>query len=236
MVRFDSDWIRPVTVTLNNATVSSSEVIGTACHVAKIIDEQTVQLTLPLKCDPEFGGVCGLDTGSGALIRESVIDPGSSCLDTGSITFDTGSVVDIGSGGLDPGIISLDPGTTIVYSGILDIDTGIRGLDPVSDVDPGCNVADIESSVGDTETNVEDTICGLCDPGKDIYVSGIDVCETGGCVREPKYDVSDAGCKICDSKSNALRPRSRGPGSDAHEQGRDLGKYFTINMSNFHYC
>ena len=197
-LRLDSDWIRPVTVTLNNATVSSSEVIGSACHVAEVIDQQTVQLYLPLKCEPEFGGVSGLDSGSG---------------------------VDIGSSGLDTGNISLDPGSTIVYSGILDFDTGIGGLDSFRTVvDPGYNITDIESPVADT--NDQDTSCDLCDPGKDVHASGIDLCETGGSGSEPKYDVRDEGCKICDSNSNALRP-----GSNAQEQLCDLGKYFTISTS-----
>ena len=56
VMRLDSDWIRPVMVTLTNATVSSSEVIGSAtCHVAKIIDEQTIQLTTLMKHEPKGG-------------------------------------------------------------------------------------------------------------------------------------------------------------------------------------
>ena len=215
MLRLDSDWIRPVTVTLNNATVSSSKLIGSACHVAEIIDQQTVQLYLPLKCEPEFGGVCGLDSGSGVDIGGSGLDPGN--------------VVDPGSSGLDTGSISLAPGSTIVYSGILDFGTGIGGLDSVRTVvDPGYNITDIESPVADTID--QDTSCDLCDPGKDVHGSGIDLCETGGSVSEPKYDVRDEGCKICDSNGNALRP-----GSNAQEQLCDLGKYFTTNKSDFHY-
>ena len=68
VLRLDSDWIRPVTVTLTNATVSSSEVIGSACHVAKIIDLQTIQLTALMKYEPRgnVGNVIS-DLGSSSL-------------------------------------------------------------------------------------------------------------------------------------------------------------------------
>ena len=204
-MRLDSDWIRPVTVTLTNATVSSSEVIGSACHVAKIIDEHMVQLTLPLKCELEGCGVSGLDTGS------TVVDPGNSALETGSGSLER-------EGGVHPGSN--------------DLETGSGALEKESVFDPECSDTETGSSDGGTGSRGHDPVCRLCDPGKEVYVSGIDVCETGGSVSEPKCDVSDAGCKIRDPQSNAPGSRVRCPRRCAHGQVRDIGRCIDMNESN----
>ena len=201
MLRLDSDWIRPVTVTLTNATVSSSEVIGSACHVTKIIDEQMIQLTLPLKCELEGYGVSGLDTGS------TVVDLGSSDLETGSGAFKRESVFDPGNSGLDPGS-TVDPVSS-------DLET------ESASAAPGCSDTVTGSSDDDTGSRGQYPVFGLCDPGKAVPGSGIDVCEPGGSVSEPKCDVIDAGCSLFGSKVSN-RPGSR---SRAHEQDCDLGRY-----------
>ena len=206
MLRLDSDWIRPVTVTLTNATVSSTEVIGSVCHVAKIIDEQTIQLTLPLKCELEGYGVSGLDTGS------TVVDLGSSDLETGSGAFKRESVFDRGNSGLDPGS-TVDPVSS-------DLETESASADPGSDTKTA-------SSDGDTGSSGHAPVFGLCDPGKAVPGSGIDVCETGGGVSEPKCDVIDVGCRLFGSKVSK-RPGSR---SRAHEQVCDLGRYQQVKFS-----
>ena len=204
VMRLDSDWIRPVTVTLNNATVSSSKVIGSSCHVAKIIDERTVQLSLPLKCDPVVGGggVSGLDTGivvvdpessdldkgSGGLERESVFDPESSGLDTGSV------VVDLGGNDLEAGFTVLDPGSIGLDSGTSDVDLGSGDLDTGSlVVDPGCCDSDTESALvelgisdidaashdGDTGTNSHEPESGSYGPWEHDLGSGSVDLDTG---------------------------------------------------------
>ena len=191
--------------------VSSSKVIGSPCHVTKIIDEQTIQLTLPLKCELEGYGVSGLDTGS------TVVDLGSSDLETGSGAFKRESVFDPGNSGLDPGS-TVDPVSS-------DLETESASADPGSDTKTA-------SSDGDTGSSGHAPVCGLYDPGKAVPGSGIDVCEPGGSVSEPKCDVIDAGCRLFGSKvskRNTLRPGSR---SRAHEQVCDLGRYRSISSSH----
>ena len=225
---------------MNNATVSSSKVIGSACHVTKIIDEQTIQLIAPLKHE-------SIVAGGGA--GNAIIDLGSSSHDIGSGDLvPESTVVDLGLG---MGSGGLDPGTTIV--------------DPrCSDTDTACSVGDTGTKDRDPVL-----VHSLCDTVNDARVSGNDVCESAGQISVPKWRVGDPGNKICDSKRNVIDPGIIGcdlgsgvlgsenvptdasngvgdlgnnandsrsgvhdreslesdPGNAAHEQGCDLGRY-----------
>ena len=161
MLRLDSDWIRPVTVTLTNATVSSSEVIGSPCHVTKIIDEQTVQLTMPLKYESKKENieVSGLDTES------TVVDPGSSDLETGNVALEKESVVDPESASADPGCSYTE---TVSSLG----DTGSRGHDPVRRLcDPEKDVRGSGIDVCETGGSVSEPKCDVSDAGCKIFGS-----------------------------------------------------------------
>ena len=179
MLRLDSDWIRPIAVTLTNATVSSSEVIGSACHVAKIINEQTVQLYAPIKHEPRGG------------VGNVITDLGSSSHDTGSGGLGPEStVVDLnaGSGVLDPGSAVVDPGCNVTDTGSYVGDTGTNHHDPIhSPCDPDIcesgniccdakrNVGDLGSGVHGSEKGSMDRESCESDPGNSAKEQGCDL-------------------------------------------------------------
>ena len=147
MLKLESDWKRPVLVNLTNATVSSSEVIGSTSHVTKVIDEQTVELTSRTKHNT---GSDVNNTGSG------VCDPGMGVRDQGSGVHDQGSVRDQGSGVCDPG--SGDHGR-----GVRDQGSSVR--------DPGSGVCDRGSEFCDPGSSFCDTGCGISRYNRSIFTS-----------------------------------------------------------------
>ena len=240
MLRLDSDWIRPVTVTLTNATVSSSEVIGSPCHVTKIIDEQTVHLIAPMKHEPKGAG-------AGGGVGNAVIDLGSSCHDTG--TGDLGpesTVVDLGlgteSGGLDPGRAAADSRCSDTDTASSVGDTGTKDRDPV-------RVHSLHGPVNDTrvsgtdvcesagQISVGDSGNKICDSKRNVLDPGSIVCDLGNGVHGSEnvptdaiWSVNDLGSSASGSGVHDRESLESDPGNAAHVQGCDLGGYNIINL------
>ena len=219
MLRLDSDWIRPVTVTLTNATVSSSEVIGSACHVTKIIDEQTVHLIAPMKHEPK-GGVGG--------IGNAVIDLGSSSHD-------------IGSGDLGPESTVVDPGCSDTDTGNSVGDTRTNDHEPVcSPCHPGNDsggqisvlkwmVGDPGNKICDSKTNVLDTGSIVCHLGSGVHGSDNVPTDASKGVRDLGSCSNDSGSNIHDRES-----RESDAGNAALEQGCDIGRCKSRPSINAH--
>ena len=217
MLRLDSDWIRPVTVTLTNATVSSSEVIGSACHVIKIIDEQTVQLFAPMKHEPK-GGVGG--------VGNAVIDLGSGGHDIGS------DGLDPGSSGLDPGSAVVDPGCSDTHTRSSVDDTATEDHDSVcSPCDPGNNSRASENEVCESRLRINVLKWRIGDPGNKICDSKTNVLDPGSSDLDPGSAVVDPGCSdiatgssVGDTRTNDHEPVCSPchPGNDSRVSGNDV--------------
>jgi len=62
MLNLKSDWKCPVVVTTSNATVCSSELIGSPSHAVKVVNSQTLEVT-SLPSDNPISNV--VDSGRG---------------------------------------------------------------------------------------------------------------------------------------------------------------------------
>ena len=230
MLRLDSDWIRPVTVTLTNATVSSSEVIGSPCHVSKIIDEQTVHLIAPMKHEPK---------GAGGGVGNAVIDLGSSCHDTRTGDLGPKSTVvdlgpDTGSGSLDPGS-AVDPRCSDTDTASSVGDTGTKDHDPVHSLcNPGndARVSGTDVCESGGQISVGDSGNKICDSKRNVLDPGSIVCDLGNGVHGSEnvptdaiWSVNDLGSSASGSGVHDRESLESDPGNAAHVQGCDLGGY-----------